>query len=153
MVISIALPHIYLVTYETFSFPICNRSQYYFPSDYNICSHRFFKCNWLGCVTAGRKAVASVLSGAIYIQLCSLTLFLLLVLLCLPRKKKKQSSFAWEYWFLVFQHETQHHWLCEKMCRVAVYVLVTWKQGKKDFTLSTSFTRRLIFSSERSEGS
>lgn len=138
MIISIALPHIYLVTYETFSFPVCNRSQYYFPSNYNICSHRFFKCNCLGCVTA----IASILSAAIYIQLCNLTLSLL-GLLCLPRKKT-QSSFAWEHWFYLFQHETPTPAAFRKNVQ-CWNVCVIRKQGEQVPTLSTRVTRRCSF--------
>lgn len=145
MIISVALPHIYLVTYETFSFPVCNRSQYHFPSNYNICSHRFFKCNWLGFVTAGRKAIASILSGAIYIQLCKLTHLLLLVLLCLPRKKSTpllHGSIV--FFFSNLRHQQQ--WLSQKMHGVAIFaLLVTLKQCEQVLALSRSFTRWCFF--------
>lgn len=148
MIISIALPHIYFVTYETSSFPVCNRSQYYFPSNYNIRSNRFFKCNWLGWVTAGRKAIASILSGAIYIQLCTLTLLLLLVLLCLPRK----NSGPVLHGSVVFQQETPTMMALKKMFNAAMCVwLFTLNQGNQDLTLSTVFTRLLY--NMRSESS
>lgn len=71
MIISVALPHIYLVASEPSSFAVCSRSQYYFPSNYTVWSPRFSRGNWLGQVTAGWGGIASISSLAGCAQPCS----------------------------------------------------------------------------------
>lgn len=60
MIISIALPHIYLVASEPFSFAVWSRSQYYFPLNYTVWSPRFSRGNWLDRVTAGSDCLSLV---------------------------------------------------------------------------------------------